>query len=79
MRHNRSKRPCRKELIVQWLVDHYITVSVKATKTEILELTFDNLLKKRYVIDKIARKFNVDISPLFVLFRSIFTLISIFL
>jgi hypothetical protein len=45
-----------------------IAVSVKATKTKVLELAFDNLQRKRYAIDEIARKYNVDKSRLFVLF-----------
>ncbi len=35
---------------------YHIAVSVKATKTEVLELAFDNLRRKHYAIDEIARK-----------------------
>ncbi len=55
------KRAWRKELIVQWLINHDITVHVKATKAELLKLAFDNLPTKRYVVDEVAKKYNVDI------------------
>jgi hypothetical protein len=55
------KRAWRKELIVQWQVNHNIIVPVKATKMELLLLAFDNLPPKRYVVDDVAKKYNVDI------------------
>ncbi|CAF4085892.1 unnamed protein product [Rotaria sp. Silwood2] len=55
------KRAWRKELIVQWLVNHKISVPVKATKAELLVLAFDNLPPKRYVVDEVAKKYNVHI------------------
>ena len=36
-------------------------VPVKTTKAELLTLTFENLPPKRYVIDEIVRKYNIDI------------------
>jgi hypothetical protein len=50
------KRAWRKELIVQWLVNHNIIDSVKTTKAELLVLAFDNLPPKRDVIDEVANK-----------------------
>jgi hypothetical protein len=55
------KRAWRKDLIVQWLVNHNIRVPIKATKAELLVLAFDNLPPKRYVIDETAKNYNVDI------------------
>jgi hypothetical protein len=46
-----SKRTWRKELIIRWFINHNVIVPVKATKAELLELAFNNLPKKRYVID----------------------------
>ncbi len=55
------KRAWRKDLIVQWLVNHNIRVPTKATKAELLVLAFDNLPPKRYVIDETAKNYDVDI------------------
>jgi hypothetical protein len=49
------KRAWRKELIVQWLVNHNITAPVKATKAQLFVLALDNLPPKRYVIDEVAK------------------------
>ncbi len=66
-----SKRAWWKEPIVQRVIDHYIGEPIKATKTEVLELDFDNLLIKRYVVDEVVRKCNANISRLLVLFQSV--------
>lgn len=55
------KRAWRKELIIQWLINHKISVPIKATKAELLLLAFDNLPPKRYVVDEVAKKYNVGI------------------
>jgi len=55
------KRAWRKEVISQWLIRHNITVPVKATKAELLELAFGNLPEKRYLVNEAARKYNVGI------------------
>jgi hypothetical protein len=53
-------------------MDHHITVPAETTKTEVLVLAFDYPLRKRYVVDEVARQYNVKISWFFVLFQSIF-------
>ena len=55
------KRSWRKELIVGWLRRQNVPVPIKATKAELLELAFDNLPAKRYVVDEVAAKHNIDI------------------
>jgi len=55
------KRSWRKELIVDWLKRHSVSVPIKATKAELLELCFDNLPAKRYVVDEVAGKHNINI------------------
>ncbi len=66
------KRAWRKEMIVQWLINHNISVPTKATKAELLMLAFDNLPPKRYVVDEVAKKYNVDILRLVERFQNIF-------
>jgi hypothetical protein len=66
------KKAWRKELIFQRLVNHNISVPVKATKAELLVLAFDNLSRKRYVVDEVARKDDVDILRLFEHFQKYF-------
>ena len=63
------KRAWRKELIVQRLVNHNIMVPVKATKAQLFVLALDNLPPKRYVIDEVAKKYDVDILRLVKLFQ----------
>ncbi|CAF1170090.1 unnamed protein product [Rotaria sordida] len=55
------KRAWRKDLAVQWLINHNIRVPFKATKAELLMLAFDKLPPKRYLVDEAAKKYNVDI------------------
>jgi diketogulonate reductase-like aldo/keto reductase len=57
-----SERTWRKELIIRWFISHNVIVPVKATKPELIELAFNNLPKKRYVIDEIAKENDVDIT-----------------
>ncbi len=66
-----SKRAWPKGLIVQWLLDHNITGPAQSTKAELLELVFDNLAKKHFVVDETANKYNVDILWIVILFQSI--------
>jgi len=56
-----AKRSWRKEMIIEWLKRHSVSVPVKATKAEPLELVFDNLPEKRYVVDEAAAKYNIKI------------------
>jgi hypothetical protein len=67
------KRAWRKELITEWLKRHRVSVPTKATKAELLELAFNNLPRKRYVVDEAAGKYDVDI------LRSVFALSNIYL
>jgi hypothetical protein len=55
------KRAWRKDLVMQWLVNHNIRVPFKATKAELIVLALDNLPPKHYVIDEAAKKYNVDV------------------
>jgi hypothetical protein len=62
------KRAWQKDIVMEWLVNHNIGVSFKATKAELLVLAIDNLPPKRYVIDEAAktmqcRYFTVDRIP----------------
>ena len=41
-------------MIIEWLKRHSVSVPIKATKAELLELVFDNLPEKRYVVDEVA-------------------------
>jgi hypothetical protein len=66
------KRAWRKELITEWLKRHRVSVPTKATKAELLELAFNNLPRKRYVVDEAAGKYDVDI------LRSVFALPNIY-
>ncbi|CAF3868020.1 unnamed protein product [Rotaria magnacalcarata] len=55
------KRAWRKELITESLKRHRVSVPTKATKAELLELAFNNLPRKRYVVDEEAGKHDIDI------------------
>ena len=55
------KRSWRKELIVDWLKRHRVSVPIKATKAELLELAFANLPAKSYVVDEVAAKYKINI------------------
>lgn len=55
------KRAWRKQLIIDWLDRHDLPSSDKMTKAELLELAFDNLPPKRYVVDEVAARHNVQI------------------
>ena len=68
-----SKRAWRKDLIVQWLINHNIRVPTKATKAELLVLAFDNLSPKRYVIDERAKNHNVNILRLVYFLQNYFS------
>ena len=56
-----SKRAWRKQLIIDWLDRHDLPFSDKMTKAELLELAFDNLPPRRYVVDEVAARHNVQI------------------
>ena len=55
------KRSWRKQLIIDWLHRHDLRFSENMTKAELLELAFDNLPPKRYVVDEVAARHNVQI------------------
>lgn len=55
------KRSWRKQLIIDWLDRHDLLFSDNMTKAELLELAFDNLPPKRYVVDEVAARHNVQI------------------
>ena len=48
-------------MIIDWLKRRSVSVPVKATKAELLELAFGNLPEKRYVVDEPAAKYNIKI------------------
>ncbi len=58
------KRAWRKDLIMQWLVNHNIRVPFKDTKAELLVVALDNLPPKRYVIGEASKKYDVNILQL---------------
>jgi transposase len=75
------KRAWRKKLIIEWLKRHYVSVPTKTTKVELLELAFDNLPRKRYVVDEVAANHDIDIirlvfalSNIYLLYKNVFRL-----
>ena len=58
---DRTSSLLRKQLIIEWLKRHNVSVPVKSTKAELLELACDNLSKKRYVVDETAAKYDIEI------------------
>jgi hypothetical protein len=75
------KRAWRKKLIIEWLKRHYVSVPTKTTKVELLELAFDNLPRKRHVVDEAAAKRDIDIlrlvfalSNIYLLYKNVFRL-----
>ncbi len=52
-------------------------VPVKATKAELFVLALDNLPPKRYVIDEVAKKYDVNILRLVKLFQKYFYSLSV--
>ena len=61
------KRSWRKEPIRDWLRRHRITLPEKATKAVLLELAFDNLPEKRYIVDEAAAAYDINILRLVVI------------
>lgn len=55
------KRSWRKQLIIDWLDRHDLPFSNNMTKAELLEVAFDNLPPKRYVVDEVAARHDVKI------------------
>ncbi len=55
------KRSWRKEFIINWLSRHRVLVPIKATKAQLLQLAFNNLPEKRYVVDKVAAAYSIQI------------------
>ena len=55
------KRSWHKELIIEWLRRHNVSLPVKATKAELIELAFSNLPEKRYVTDELVAKYNIAV------------------
>jgi len=55
------KRLWKKQMIINWLDKHDLPFSDNMTKAELLELAFDNLPPKRYVVDEVAAKHDVQI------------------
>jgi hypothetical protein len=67
------KRSWRKELIIDWLRRHRVSIPIKATKAELLQLAFANLPEKRYVVDEVAMEYNINI------LRSVVTIVNAFM
>jgi hypothetical protein len=55
------KRSWKKQLIINWLEKHDLPFADNMTKAELLEVAFDNLPSKRYVVDEVATKNDVQI------------------
>ncbi|CAF1609520.1 unnamed protein product, partial [Didymodactylos carnosus] len=55
------KRSWKKQLIINWLDKHDLPFTDNMTKAELLEVAFDNLPSKRYVVDEVAAKNDVQI------------------
>lgn len=55
------KRSWRKELIIEWLRRHNISLPDKATKAELIERAFSNLPQKRYMTDELAAKHSIAV------------------
>jgi hypothetical protein len=66
------KRSWRKELISDWLRSHRISIPEKATKAVLLELAFDNLPEKRYIVDEAAAVYDINILRLVVIIVNAF-------
>ena len=55
------KRSWTKHLIINWLDRHDLPFAENMTKAELLEVALDNLPSKRYIVDEVATKHNVQI------------------
>ena len=55
------KRSWKKQLIINWLDKHDLPFTDNMKKAELLEVAFDNLPSKRYVVDEVAAKHDVQI------------------
>ncbi|CAF0826258.1 unnamed protein product [Didymodactylos carnosus] len=55
------KRAWNKQIIIQWLNFHQLNYSNSATKAELLEIAFENVPAKKYLVDEAAQIYNVDI------------------
>lgn len=55
------KRSWKKQLIVNWLDKQELPFTNSMTKAELLEIAFDNLPLKRYIVDEVAAKNDVQI------------------
>ena len=55
------KRSWKKQPIINWLDKHDLPFSDNMTKAKLLEVALDNLTPKRYVVDEVAEKHNVQI------------------
>ena len=55
------KRSWKKQVIINWLDRHDLPFSENMTKAELLEVALDNLPPKRYIVDEVAAKHNVQI------------------
>jgi hypothetical protein len=55
------KRSWKKQMIINWLDKHDLHFSDNMTKAELFEVALENLLPKRYVVDEVAAKYNVQI------------------
>jgi hypothetical protein len=55
------KRSWKKQLIINWLDKHDLPFTDNMTKAELVEVAFDNLPSKRYVVDEVAAKNDVQI------------------
>ena len=56
-----SKRSWPKELLIDWLRRHNISLLDNGTKAELIELALSNLPEKHYVTNELAAKYNITI------------------
>jgi len=55
------KRSWKKQMIINWLDKHDLPFSDNMTKAELFEVALENLPPKRYVVDEVAAKYNVQL------------------
>ena len=56
-----AKRSWKKSLVVEWLTNKSINYETYMRKAEILELAFEHLPPRQYVIDKISAQYSIQI------------------
>ena len=60
-RYQASKKILNKQKTTEWLDFHQLNYPERVTKAELLEIAFENAPQKKYVVDKTAKVYNVDI------------------